>query len=345
MKLGVLTAFRDLHTYYVRSCEDLGVEYEIIDIIGDNWLEQVLGSDCDGFLCRPPSKFQERKSMFDERLYIINKVMNRPIYPSYDELLIYENKRMTSYWLKLHGIPHPKTHVFYRKRDFLEFLRQNDEYPLVMKSNTGSTAKGVRIVRSRLEARHIANMLFGVANTKLAVGYTSQKTGRLLRFPALGTLEKHFVIVQGFEKVKWEWRIVRIGDSYFGHKKLLRGDFASGSLRKEWGPPPAELLFMVKDLCDVGGFLSMNVDIFETITGDYLVNELQSLFGQKTEDLMYVDGVPGRFVLHDDRFIFEEGRFNRYCSYRLRVEHFVSILKMAQKTSPNQTRLADSSGA
>ena len=234
MKLGVLTAFRDLHKYYVRSCENLGIEYDVIDIIGDDWLNRVVESDCDGFLCRPPSKFQERKSMFDERLYIINKVMNRPIYPSYEELLLYENKRLTSHWLRLNGIPHPKTYVFYRKRDFMEFLRDNREYPIVIKGNVGSTAKGVRIVKTRLEATCIAHLLFGVGNTKLAMGYTSQKTGRLLRFPAVGTIERHFIIVQRFEKIKWEWRIVRIGDSYFGHKKLLRGSFASGSRLKEW---------------------------------------------------------------------------------------------------------------
>jgi glutathione synthase/RimK-type ligase-like ATP-grasp enzyme len=331
MKLGILTAFRDLHTYYARACEELSIEYELIDIIGDDWQHAIEESDCDGFLCRPPSKFQERKALFDERLYIINRIMRRPIYPSYDELLLYENKRLTSYWLKLHGIPHPETHVFYRKQDFLEYLKERENYPLVLKSNVGSAAKGVRIVRSRTMARHIANMLFGVGSTKLALGYTSQKTGRLLRFPALGTLEKHFVIVQKFEKIRWEWRIVRIGESYFGHKKLLRGDFASGSLRKEWAAPPSELLLMVRDLCDLGGFLSMSVDVFETTDGAYLVNEMQSLFGQKTENLMYIDGIPGRFVLKNDNFVFEEGGFNRHCSYKLRVEHFVRILEKLQE--------------
>ena len=337
MKLGILTAFRDLHLYYVHACEELGIAYEIIDIIGDDWQRAIEESSCDGFLCRPPSKFQERKALFDERLYVINKIMKRKIYPSYDELLIYENKRLTSYWLKLQNIPHPETHIFYRKPDFLEYLKQLENYPLVLKSNTGSAAKGVRIVRSRLVARHIANMLFGVGSTKLSLGYTSQKTGRLVRFPALGTLERHFVIVQKFERIKWEWRIVRIGDSYFGHKKLLRGSFASGSLQKEWGPPPPDLLFMAKELCERGGFLSMSIDIFETIDGRYLVNEMQSLFGQKTENLMYVDGVPGRYVLRNNRFIFEEGSFNRHCSYRLRVEHFVGLLTKAHEIVQNQT--------
>jgi glutathione synthase/RimK-type ligase-like ATP-grasp enzyme len=337
MKLGILTAFRDLHTNYVRACEELGIEHQIIDIIGDDWLRAIGESDCDGFLCRPPSKFQERKMLFDERLFIINKIMKRPIYPSYDELLIYENKRLTSYWLKLHGIPHPETHVFYRKPDFLEYLKNSENYPLVLKSNTGSAAKGVRIVTSRMKARLIANMLFGLGNTKLAFGYTSQKTGRVARFPALGTLEKHSVIVQKFEKIRWEWRIVRIGDSYFGHKKLLRGGFASGSARKEWGAPPSALLLMVRDLCNLGGFLSMSVDILETTSGDYLVNELQSLFGQKTENLMYVDGVPGRLIMQNNDFVFEEGSFNRHCSYKLRVEHFVRILKKSQDALPNRT--------
>ena len=120
MKLGIFTGFDKCQKYYVRSCEDLGIEFEIIDIIAPDWLERIKESNCDGFLCRPPSKFQERNTMFDERLYVINKILKKPIYPSYEELFIYENKRVTSYWLDLYDFPKPDTFVFYRKREFIQ---------------------------------------------------------------------------------------------------------------------------------------------------------------------------------------------------------------------------------
>jgi len=326
MKLGIFTAFRNLHKNYIRSCEELGIDYEIVDIISPNWMENVQKSGCDGFLCRPPSKFEERNRMFDERLYFVNKEMKYPIYPSYEELLIYENKRFTSYWLKLNGFPHPETNVFYNKKSFLNFISMT-KLPIVIKLNTGSTAKGVKIVRSKAQAKFIANLTFGLKNDKLAIGYTPQKTGKIFPFPAIGTIQRHHLIVQEYKDIKWEWRMVKIGESYFGHKKLKIGEFASGTKLKGWEVPPVELLNLTKDICTKGKFNSMNIDIFETSEGQFLVNELQSLFGQSTKYLMYVDGKPGRFIDINGKFEFEEGNFNQYESYLLRVKHFIELLK------------------
>ncbi len=326
MKLGIFTAFRNLHKYYIEACEHIGIEYEIIDLISPDWLSLVRKSDCDGFLCRPPSKFEERNRLFDERLFFVHKILKKPIYPSYLELLIYENKRFTSYWLDFHNFPHAKTQVFYRKEDFFQFLKTT-KLPFVIKINTGSSAKGVKIIKTKLTANIIAHLTFSVGNDKLALGYTPQKSGKLLKFPALGTIQKHHLIVQEYKNIKWEWRIVKIGGSYFGHKKLKHKEFASGTRLKGWGRPPDELLFLTKKICETGNFYSMDIDFFETEKGKFLINELQSLFAQSTEHLMYIEGKPGRFVYEMGKFIFEPGDFNQYKSYLLRVQHFITILK------------------
>lgn len=335
MKLGIFTAFDNYHKYYIRACESLNVNYEIVDIISSDWLQNVQDSDCDGFLCRPPSKFQERKSMFDERLYIIYYMLKRLIYPSYNELYLYENKRMTSYWLDLNNFPKAETWIFYRKSDFKKFIKEYNDFPIVIKSNIGSTAKGVSIIHSKKQANSIANKAFGLIKPKLARGYTSITTGKIIPLLSRGSRERHFVIVQKFEEIKWEWRIVKIDDSYFGHKKLMRGYFASGTHLKDWGKPPDELLFLVKNICEKGDFLSMSADILETKDGRYLVNELQSLFGQPVKDLMLIDDKPGRFVYKDNKFVFEEGHFNQHNSYLLRVKHFIKIINQSNNKKRN----------
>ncbi len=326
MKLGILTAFRNEHKSYVKSCESLGVDYEIIDIISDNWLDDIINSDCDGFLCRTPSKFQERKNMFNEKLYIINKFLNKPIYPSYDELYLHENKKMMYYFMKLNNIPHVETHVFYDKAEYFDFIEKTI-YPIVFKTSIGSTSKGVEIIKSKNKARKIGNKIFGRLNNKLAKGYTPQRTGKILPVSARGLLQRHFVILQAFKKIKWEWRIVKIGDSYFGHKKLLDGDFASGTRKKGWGKPPRQLLDIARNLSDYHGFLSVGIDIFETNDGNFLVNEIQSIIGHSTEHLMHIDGKPGRLIYQNGEYIFEEGHFNEHKSYLLRVKHMIDILK------------------
>ncbi len=328
LKLGILKSYCREYRQYVKSCKDLGIHYEVIDIISPDWIQLVEQSNCDGFLCRPPSKIQEQKTMFDERLLVLTEYMKKTIYPTYNELFIYENKRMMSYWLKVNNFPHTDTHVFYRKRDLLEFLDGHDEYPMVYKSNIGAKSSGVKIVRNRKMARSIGRKIFGIYRSPaLTKGYTPVKSGSFIKVPAVGVIEKHVMLLQKFEKIKWEWRMVKIGESFFGHKKLLKGSFASGAMLKGWGRPPDKLLHMVREICDQGKFVSMAVDIFETIDGRFLVNELQSIFGQSTEDLMYVDGLPGRLLYIDGEFVFEKGNFNQNNSFKLRVEHFCKILE------------------
>ncbi len=329
IKFGILKGFCGEYRHYAHSCEYLKFDYEIIDLTALDWMERIRESRCSGFLCRPPSRVQERKTMFDERLFIMTRHMGKLIYPSYEELLIYENKRLAQYWLEAHGFPHPETFVFYRKRDLHSFLENFRDFPLIYKTNIGAKSTGVKVLKTTSQARRVGRRIFGIFPTpSLAWGYTPVRSGRILSVPAPGVRERHVMLLQRFERIKWEWRMVRIGDSYFGHRKLPgRKGLASGTLLKAWGAPPVELLRLTMDICEAGGFNSMAIDIFETEDGRYLVNELQSIFGQSTENLMYIDGEPGRYIEKGGEFIFQPGEYNLHNSFMLRVIHFADILR------------------
>lgn len=342
IKLGILKGFKDFDAFtestklYAEGCEEIGVEYEIIDFTSPDWIELVNKSDCDGFLVRPPCNIQERKSVFDERLYFLNKVLKKPIFPSFDELFIYENKRNMATWLEIFGVPHAKTKIFVLKEDALNYIN-NSEYPLVFKTNIGAASSGVTMVKSKKQAKKIINNVFGI-KPSLALGnfYFLKKFG-LKILPNIGEAQKHYLIVQEFRKIKWEWRIIKVGNSYFGRKKCLKGLFASGTGLIEFEEPPKELLYMAKDICEKGNFNSMSIDIFETEEGEFLVNELQSLWGYKLEDetkalsAMWINGVPGRFVFENNDFVFQEGTYGKDGCYSLRVKTFVEQLETAQK--------------
>lgn len=325
-KLGILRDFHDEHINYVKSCEELGVPYAVIDILSPDWMDQVTASGCEGFLFHPPNDISERKAMLDELAWIIGEVMGKPIYPSFPELYIYENKRNMAMWLKAMKIPHPETKIFARREDAVSFLKEA-AYPLVFKTNIGAGASGVRIVKTRSRALRIARRVFGISHPALTLGDVRfSRKFKGIPLPLLGRVQKHYLIVQEFIPIRWEWRMIRIGDSYFGHKKLLRDGFASGSGKSSLERPPDKLLRMVHDICEEGGFRSMNVDIFETEKGEYLVNELQTIFGSYSPVQMRVDGKPGRFVFDGHEFRFEEGVFNQYGSHLLRVKDLINIL-------------------
>jgi len=316
--IGILKGFTDRYKQYVSSCNELGIEYKIIEFVKSNWLKDVEYSVCDGFLCEPPCEFQEWKSIYDERLYILNKIMNKMIYPSFNELYLYENKRLLSYWLDYFNYPHPETKVFCNKTEYINYIMDKTNYPFVFKTNIGAAASGVRIIKKLSTAKKYIKPIFGLTNPHLAIGDLKLIKGKRFTFPSFGSMQKHYIIAQKFEEIKWEWRIIKIGDSYFGHQKLLHGNFASGSNRVGWVDPPKEILLLAKDICEKGHFYSMAVDIFETKDGRFLINELQSIFGSY--------GKPGRYIFNDDKFIFEEGYFNTFGSYLLRVKHFLKLI-------------------
>ncbi len=329
MQLGILKSYGEDHIDYVSSCENLGIAYKIIDLLSPDWILQINNSGCNGFLCHPPCDISEKKHIYDERIYFINKVLGHPVYPSFDEQFIYENKRNMAYWLQSMSFPHPKTNVFLLKREAIEYINKAN-FPLVFKTSTGAASSGVSIVKTHSHAKRIINQVFGYFHPLIAFGkirYIKSKKG--LPIPIIGDLQKHYVIIQEFHQLKHEWRIVKIGKSYFGHQKLLNGNFASGSLKKNWETPPEKLLHLVKAICEKGNFYSMSVDIFETKNNEYLINELQCIFGQSTPYLMLRNGLPGRFYFDRDKntFQFEEGDFNKFNSKLLRVEHFINILK------------------
>lgn len=328
MKLGILTGFNDWKMY-VEACEELKVDYTIVDILSADWLQNLkeVKNEVDGFLCRPPASYQELKNIYDERLFFIKEYFGIPMYPNYDSLFIYENKRNMASFLDLYGFPHLKTHVFIDKEEALDFLEKTD-YPIVQKANIGACGSAVTIVRTKREARRIVNKAFGKFGGKLTKGLTPfvKKCG--FSIPITGSAQKHYVLFQPYCPIRWEWRILKIGNSYSGHQKLLKGEKASGSGLVGWVEPPQELLYLVKDICEKGRFDVMDVDVFETLDGRYLVNELQAIFGSRCPYQMKVGGKPGRFVFSEEKgFVFEEGEFYRCGSKLLFVQDFISKLE------------------
>ena len=329
MRIGILTDFYNEYKLYEKSCIELGVDYVIIDFLSQNWLENINNNlDCDGYMVRPSHDFQEHNDVYMERLYFLNTTMNKKIYPSYNELKLYENKRNMATWLEIHDISHPETKVFLDKKKALKFL-DNTEYPVVFKSNTGAGASGVEIVKSKAKANKIIKNIFGRFNPLLTLGNPKKKKKFNINIPLFGDAQKHVVLIQKFHPIKWEWRVIRIGKSYFGYKKLLQGEFASGSGKVERVSPPLHLLKWVREICEKDGFYSMAVDVFETEDNKFLVNELQSLFGtdSKLDYELLHNGKQGRYVYENNSFVFEEGVFNKHGSYLLRVKHFIRILK------------------
>lgn len=336
MKIGIFTTpMPHVVDQAIASCKSLGVEYNVVDIFSANWIENVKSADdCDGFFCPSNCISQELKTIQDERYYFVSQVMHRPIYPDFTGLYIHESKRNMAAWLEINGYPHAKTKVFTDRKEALGYL-ENCEYPIVTKSNVGAGASKVVVIKSKAKAIRMAKKCLTDSMFRfLKPGWAYKMRFHRWFMPPMRDVrnrQKDYFIVQDFVKdVQHEWRILKVGDSYFGHQKLMKDGFASGSGRVGWVAPPRELLEMVHDICQKGGFPCMDVDIFETKDGKYSINELQASFGSYADYQMSIDGHHGRYIYKDGDFKFEEGDFNVFGSTKIKIEDFITILTSKQ---------------
>jgi hypothetical protein len=335
---------------WISACEKSAgeIQYSIIDITRSDWLQNILKFKPDILLTKPGGLSTSFKQLYDERLMILIREMGFFCYPSLDEVLIYENKRYFSYWLQAHQIPHPETHVFYHKDEALDFIESSD-LPLVGKVNIGASGSGVTLIKNRSQAREYIGRTFSGKGAARRTGPNIDKGGIIKRGfyyifhpneiaekmtiykTRSADVQRNFVIFQEYIPHDFEWRAVRIGDSFFVHKKLKMGEKASGSLLKNYDNPPESIFNFVREITDRFGFYSQAIDIFETNEGKFLVNEMQCIFGQSDPYQMMVNGKPGRYAYQNNLWIFEEGDFNSNESYDLRLKTALDLYRKNSK--------------
>lgn len=335
----------DDHILWQKACEDFKseLEYRIVDLTKNTWFEEIHSQGFDILFAKPGGLTSSFKQLYDERIYILDKIMGYSVYPSADEIFIYENKRFLSYWLKANYIPHPRTEVFYNRKEAEEFLN-NKDFPIVGKTSIGASGSGVQILKNRKEALNYIYQTFSGKGTPKRFGpnltkgnllkrglhyfkYPNEIKDKIVLYRTIHSdSQNDFVIFQEYIPHDFEWRVVRIGDSFFAHKKIKVGLKASGSLIKEYSNPPLGLFDFVKIITDKHEFYSQAIDILEK-NGDYLVNEMQCIFGQSDPYQMLVNGKEGRYRFIENAWVFEPGAYNINESYNLRVNWEIHQIK------------------
>jgi glutathione synthase/RimK-type ligase-like ATP-grasp enzyme len=342
MKIGIIrNEDPESSKDWIQACKNRKLDYTVVDISAANWLEQVLSSQADFFVTQPPGIYERFKTMFDERLYIITQELGLKVFPSFTESLIYENKKMSSYYFDAKNIPHPKTWVFYSYQEAESFI-QKAKYPFVAKTSIGAAGSGVKIIKSLKEAKAYIHLAFkGKGITRRfgpnrVAGSPKKWAAKTIKSPSyfIKKLKYYlevqsnpqfgYVIFQEYISHTFEWRVVKVGDSFFVHKKIVVKGKASGGKVKEFGFPPDSVLDYVQTLCREHDFHSVCVDLFES-EGGYLVNEIQCVFGILYKYLAKVGDDAGRFVQEDGSWVFEKGDFTTNGACDLKLEAAIKL--------------------
>jgi hypothetical protein len=313
IKLGIFWNRAQFHLAYVRACQELDLSFQVIDLYADNWCRLVEQAKCNAFLAWPDATQRPMASLFKDRCDLVERELGIPVFPNFLERWLYEDKVRQRDWLISTNLPHPRTWVFTNKTEALQFA-STAALPIVLKTGFGSAATGVRILRKRKALIAAIKSAFGAGLVAGGHDFRDREWGR--------------VFLQEFLPIQREWRMVRIGESYFGHPKGRVGDFHSGSGLAEWDVPGPELLDFLHHVTETGKFRSMDVDIFELRNGKLLINELQTVFGASVSvDQLRNNGERGRMVRSSSgQWHFEAGDFARNACANERIRFLLNCL-------------------
>lgn len=343
--LAVPSNRESLDRHIINACRYLNVRYAEFDIYADDWMEAIAKINPDGCIYIPEFRYESWRSLFTERIHFIGNELKIPIYPQVHELDLYESKRKMSYWLKYNKVPHPRTWIFGSLQESENFII-NAKYPIIFKTDFGNASAGVRRIETISEAKSICQRSFG--NGYRIPVYTENRVDLINRAKAIvrpfyrnirnirnipRDLELDVVLFQEMIDIAHEWRVIKVGDYYFGHEKVANENgFHSGSGNSKWTIPPDRIFDFARCICAKGRFNTMSLDIFESRNGDLLVNELQTVFGVIAKNQMYREedgqliGLRRYFDEDEKRWREEEGEFGQDYCYRLRIDHFKKIL-------------------
>ena len=292
---------------FIDSAQLLKIDYEIIDPQSHDFFNLLKIGRYDFVLARPIHELSLIRRMYSEKVAVLHRDGNSRVFPSEQELAFYESKRQLIYFLQYHDIPHPRSVVIYNKQSALDYIETRD-CALVFKTDCGAAAVGVEYAMHKAEAHALIRTFFDdFYINKDPFDYRDIDWG--------------YVIIQDYIERAREFRIIKIGDSWFGHEKAKRSDqsFMSGSGLNKWTTPTLELLDFCHDIAHRFGFLTMCFDIFLDEFSCLYVNELQCWFGSYNPSQMYVDGTPGRYIKKSSKWEFEAGYFNINASMTLRL--------------------------
>jgi len=335
MKIGIFSIPEGNERTVISACQERGVDYCTINLLADDWLEQFLQSPCDGYIIRAPAGMSIWRQIFYKRLLLLRESLDGRCVPTVDSLLYYESKISMADVCAIHGLSCVNTKVFFKYTEAIAYANAA-KLPVVIKADGGSGGNCVAIIRSRVRLKWQVFRAFFIRNILRDVSITEFFKGKIRPFRTflnsgyfpIQESNEGYILFQDYIDANHEWRMVVLGNSYFGHKKLkkkIKGKF-SGSGKAAWDDPPKELLDLIRHCANILQVNSMGFDVLEDKNGHYYLNEMQAIIGAHAPSQMYINGIPGRYRCHDGEWIFEEGEFCRHKCDLLRVETLLEML-------------------
>ncbi|MEC4008536.1 hypothetical protein VSP77_13115 [Myroides odoratimimus] len=286
---------RSYYPKYERFLKNNNLNYDYYNAFSSNWLEEAKKYDL--IIWHTASDPCSQK-MAKNKIYVLDKILNKKCLPSYDEIWGYEDKVNAHYFYKAHSLPEIPTYVSHDKEDVVSFLNET-KYPIISKLTTGSASYGVEKINNKNEAMKLVNKVFGDKGLKTYFPFERQK---------------NYVYFQQFiDDATYDLRVITVGDKALGYYRFPNeGDFrASGAgnyAKKEIPVEALDLAFKVKELYGAN-FLATDL-LYSEKNKQYYIIESSIFIGVDTPRQLEIDGVSGYYKRNSEsKYEFVKGKF------------------------------------
>jgi glutathione synthase/RimK-type ligase-like ATP-grasp enzyme len=228
------------------------------------------------------------------KIEFLERELNVTCFPSAQAIWFFEDKVRQQWLYEKHGIRAIKTFCSFSKEEALDYIN-NCNYPIVSKEATNSGSEGVFLLKSQKQAHKFINQVFRAGHKVHSSTYLRQKNYVLFQ---------ELVPNEGYDL-----RITIIGNNYFGYfREVPKGDFrASGSgLIVKQNVPFDALYFArsIKEKLPYATYLSVDM-LRNKLDGQLYVIETSIFNRIRTSQQMAIDGIPGKYIFENDKFIFQ----------------------------------------
>jgi glutathione synthase/RimK-type ligase-like ATP-grasp enzyme len=208
MKIGIHHREGSYSPGWIRYCEQKGIEYKVVNCYDNDIIEQL--ADCDALMWHHSHEGARDVQMARQLLYALEGA-GKVVYPDFSSGWHFDDKVAQKYLLESIHAPFVPTHVFYTRKDALEWAHRTS-YPKVFKLRGGSSSDHVKLVRTKRKAIHLIHKAFGRG---------------FKRYRPIGSLNER-------------WRLFRIGRTSFmdvlkGWIRLIRPTHFSRMLGRDRG--------------------------------------------------------------------------------------------------------------
>lgn len=324
MKIAIHHRKYSFSDRWIAYCEKEAIEFKIVDAYQSDIIQQV--ADCDAFMWHF-NHINAKDTLFAKQLLFAMETSGKLVFPSTNMAWHFDDKVAQKYMLEAIEAQLINSHVFYRKEDAQQWVKQTD-FPIVFKLRGGAGSENVKLISTKKNAQKYIKKAFGKGFSqynalvvfkdrwrkyRLGVGSFSNVLKGFARifltteFAKVKGNERGYIYFQQFvPKNTSDTRVIIVGKRAFAVKRMVReNDFrASGSGVKKYEKEEIDER-TIKIASEITKKLEYECVGFDFVFDEHnnpLIVEMGYGFA-----IQFYDPCPGYW---DDNLNWHEGKFN-----------------------------------